>query len=98
MPRPDVDDGLSPPFVAVMGPVHVEGWAAGAPRRTAVVDLIVFLACHPDRPVSTDRLRTALSGPAGEQDTHFHRGWDPRRPSRWSGPKPVRAAPSGTRR
>ena len=64
--RPASDGGLSSPFVAVMGPVGVEGWAAGAPRRTAVVDLVVFLACHPDRPVSTDRLRAALSGPAGD--------------------------------
>jgi hypothetical protein len=47
----------------VLGPVTVEGWVGERPRRAAVVDLIVYLACHPERPVSADVLRAALSGP-----------------------------------
>ena len=61
-----VASGPARPIVAVMGPVTVEGWTGEAPRRIAVADLVVFLACHPDRPVSADRLRAALSGPAGD--------------------------------
>ncbi len=61
-----VASGPARPIVAVMGPVTIEGWAGEAPRRIAVVELVVFLACHPDRPVSADRLRAALSGPAGD--------------------------------
>jgi hypothetical protein len=51
------------PAVGVLGPVTVEGWVGERPRRAAVVDLIVYLACHPERPVSADVLRAALSGP-----------------------------------
>jgi hypothetical protein len=46
-----------------MGPTTVEGWVGERPRRTAVVDLVVYLACHPERPVTADVLRAALSGP-----------------------------------
>jgi len=49
--------------VAVLGPVEITGWAQ-PPTRTAVVDIVTFLACHPDRPVSADRLRAALSAGA----------------------------------
>jgi hypothetical protein len=53
----------SRPVVRVMGPVTVEGWSGERPRLAAVVDLVVYLACHSDRPVTADRLRAALSGP-----------------------------------
>ncbi|MGH9104349.1 MAG: AfsR/SARP family transcriptional regulator [Acidimicrobiales bacterium] len=46
-------------FVKVLGPHEVEGWAV-PPTRQKTTELLVYLALHRDRPVSTDRLRTAL--------------------------------------
>ena len=69
-PEPPVEDPVVAPVVVpetstrpqvrVLGSVSVEGWAE-APERGSTVDLVVYLACHPDRPVGTDRLRAALS-------------------------------------
>jgi hypothetical protein len=65
-PRPGstADSGLRPPLstlsVRVLGPVEIDGWLE-PPRRTAVRDIVTYLACHDDRPVSTDRLRDALA-------------------------------------
>jgi hypothetical protein len=65
-PRPGstAGSGLRPPLstlsVRVLGPVEIDGWLE-PPRRTAVRDIVTYLACHDDRPVSTDRLRDALA-------------------------------------
>ena len=46
-------------LVKVLGPGEVEGWAH-PPARQKTTELLVYLALHRDRPVSTDKLRTAL--------------------------------------
>lgn len=47
-------------MVRVLGPVEIDGWVQ-RPRRSVVTELVTYLACHDDRPVSTDRLRDALT-------------------------------------
>jgi hypothetical protein len=63
-PGPAAGTGSPPPLstlsVRVLGPVEIDGWLE-PPRRTAVRDIVTYLACHDDRPVSTDRLRDALA-------------------------------------
>ncbi|MDA8300816.1 MAG: winged helix-turn-helix domain-containing protein [Actinomycetota bacterium] len=46
-------------FVRVLGPDEVEEWAV-PPTRQKTTELLVYLALHRDRPIGTDRLRTAL--------------------------------------
>jgi DNA-binding SARP family transcriptional activator len=46
--------------VRVLGPVEID-WQTEPQRRPVVTELVTFLACHPDRPVTTDRLRDALT-------------------------------------
>jgi hypothetical protein len=44
----------------MLGPVEID-WQQEPQRRPALTELVTFLACHTDRPVSTDRLRDALT-------------------------------------
>jgi hypothetical protein len=46
-------------LVRVLGPPEAEGWAE-PPNRQKTTELLVYLALHGERPVSTDKLRTAL--------------------------------------
>lgn len=59
---------LHDPAVRVLGEVTVTGWA-DPPNRSAITQLVVFLALHPGRPVSADALLTALAeGDAGRDN------------------------------
>ena len=46
-------------LVRVLGPPEAEGWAE-PPIRQKTTELLVYLALHGERPVSTEKLRTAL--------------------------------------
>jgi len=45
--------------VLVLGPVEVTGWRV-RPRRKVVTALLCYLCLHPGRPITSDRLLTAL--------------------------------------
>lgn len=46
-------------WVAVLGPVVVEGWLV-EPDRRAVTELLCYLSLHPGRPVPADEIRAAM--------------------------------------
>lgn len=46
-------------WVAVLGPVVVDGWVV-EPDRRAVIELLCFMALHPGRAVPADEIRAAL--------------------------------------
>ena len=46
-------------LVRVLGPPQAEGWAE-PPTRQKTTELLVYLALHRERPVSTEKLRAAL--------------------------------------
>jgi DNA-binding SARP family transcriptional activator len=46
-------------FVRLLGPPEAEGWAE-PPTRQKTTELLVYLALHKERPVGTEKLRTAL--------------------------------------
>jgi DNA-binding SARP family transcriptional activator len=55
-PQPPPLEGL---VVRVLGPIQVSGWVE-PPARALVTNLAVYLASHPDRPVTATQLQTVL--------------------------------------
>jgi hypothetical protein len=47
-------------WVDVLGPVEVTGWAEPVGRRRRLEELVTYLALHPERPVSGERIRCAV--------------------------------------
>ncbi len=64
---PPVPPALADPVVRVLGEVTVTGWAQ-PPARAAVTQLVVYLAVHPHRVISSDALLTALAAGNTERD------------------------------
>ena len=58
-PAPPPKPGGREVLVRVLGPPEAEGWAE-LPTRQKTTELLVYLALPKERPVSTDKLRTAL--------------------------------------